>query len=44
VPQLSTFIEKLFVLILESLTFFIIYFLITKFLKVNKFKIYQKKI
>ncbi len=44
VPQLNTFIEKLFVLILESLTFFIIYFLITKFLKVNKFKIYQKKI
>ena len=44
VPQLNSFIEKLFVLILEALTFFIIYFLITKFLKVNKFKIYQKKI
>ena len=44
VPQLNTFIEKLFVLILESLTFFIIYFLITKFLKVNKFKTYQKNI
>ena len=44
VPQLNTFIEKLFVLILESLTFFIIYFSITKFFKVNRFKIYQKKI
>ena len=44
VPQLNTLIGKLFVLILESLTFFIIYFLITKFLKVNNFKIYQKKI
>ena len=44
VPQLNTFIEKLFVLIFESLTFFIIYFLITKLLKVNKFKIYKKKI
>jgi len=39
VPQQNTFIEKLFVLILESLTFFIIYFLITKVLKVNRFKI-----
>ncbi len=27
-----------------SLTFFVIYFLLTKFLKVNKFKIYQKNI
>ena len=44
VPQFNTFIEKLFVLILESLTFFIIYFLITKFLKVNKFKTSQKNI
>ena len=44
VPQLNTFIEKLFVFILESLTFFILYFLFTKFLKVNKFKIYSKKI
>ena len=44
VPQFDTFFLKLFILILESLTFFIIYFLITKFLKVNKFKIYQKKI
>ena len=43
-PQLNTLIGKLFILILESLTFFIIYFLITKFLKVNNFKIYQKKI
>ncbi len=44
VPQLNTFIEKLFVLMLESLTFFIIYFLITKFLKVNKFKVSKKEI
>ena len=40
VPQLITFIEKFFVLMLESLTFVIFYFLITKFLKVNRFKIY----
>ena len=44
VPQLNTFIEKLFVLILESLTFVIFYFFITKFLKVNRFTIYKKKI
>jgi len=44
VPQFDTFFLKLFVLILESLTFFIIYFLITKFLKVNKFKISKKNI
>ena len=31
-------------LTIGSLTFFIIYFLLTKFLNVNKFKIYQKKI
>ena len=31
-------------LLFGSLTFFIVYFLITKCLKVNKFKIYQKKI
>jgi len=43
-PQLNTIIEKLFVLTLESLTFFIIYFLITKCLKVNRLKIYKKKI
>ena len=44
VPQLNTFFEKLFILILESLTFFIFYFLITKFLKVNKFKVSKKEI
>ena len=44
VPQINTFIEKFFVLILESITFFVFYFLITKFLKVNRLKIYQKKI
>ena len=30
-------------LIIGSLTFFIIYFLLTKFLKVNRFRIHQKK-
>ena len=43
-PQFNTFIERLSVLIIESITFLIFYFLITKFLKVNRFKIYQKKI
>ena len=31
-------------LIFGSLTFFVVYFVITKFLNVNKFKIYQKKV
>lgn len=39
----SNFKELLF-LIFGSLTFFIIYFLLTKFLNVNKFKIYQQKL
>ncbi len=39
----STFGELL-LLIFGSITFFVIYFLLTKFLNVNKFKIYQKKI
>jgi putative peptidoglycan lipid II flippase len=36
-------LEELLVLIFGSLTFFIIYFLLTKLLKVNKFNIFQKK-
>ncbi len=36
--------EEFFLLIFGSLMFFIIYFLLTKCFKVNKFKIYQKKI
>jgi len=39
----STFGEFL-LLIFGSLTFFVIYFLLTKFLNVNKFKIYQNRI
>jgi len=31
-------------LIFGSLTFFVIYFFLTKCLKVNKFKVYKKKI
>ena len=31
-------------LIFGSITFFVIYFFLTKFLKVNKFKVYKKKI
>ena len=41
IPLLTSDIERLLVLIFESLTFFIIYFLITKFLKVNKFSFYK---
>ncbi len=36
--------REFFLLIFGSLTFFVVYFLLTKFLKVNKFKIYQNRI
>jgi putative peptidoglycan lipid II flippase len=42
--KLNSNVEEFLLLIFGSLTFFVIYFLLTKFLKVNKFKIYQKKI
>ena len=41
VPEYTKDIERFFILIIESFTFFIIYFLITKFFKVNKFNIFQ---
>ncbi len=37
-------LEEFLLLIFGSLTFFVIYFLLTKCLKVNKFKVYKKKI
>ena len=37
-------LEEFLVLIFGSLTFFVIYFLLTKYLKVNNFKVYRKKI
>ena len=42
--KLNSNSEEFLLLIFGSLTFFVIYFLLTKFLNVNKFKIYQKKI
>ncbi len=42
--NLNSNFEEFLLLIFGSLTFFIIYFLLTKCLNVNKFKIYQKKI
>ena len=41
IPTSINVLERLLVLIIETLTFLIIYFLITKFLKVNKFKLYK---
>ena len=40
-PQSNQDIERLFVFIFESLTFFIIYYSLTKFLKVNKFNFFN---
>ena len=40
--NLNSNFEELLLLIFGSLTFFVIYFLLTKCLKVNKFKIHQK--
>ena len=42
--NLNTDFGEFLLLIFGSITFFVIYFLLTKCLKVNKFKIYQKKI
>jgi len=42
--NLNSNLGEFLILIFGSLTFFIIYFLLTKCLNVNKFKIYQKKI
>jgi len=42
--KFNSHIEGFLLLIFTSLTFFVIYFLLTKCLKVNKFKIYNKKI
>jgi putative peptidoglycan lipid II flippase len=35
---------EILLFIFGSLTFFVIYFLLTKYLKVNRFKVYKKKI
>jgi len=35
---------ELLLLIFGTPTYFVIYFLLTKYLKVNKFKVYEKKI
>ena len=37
-------ISEFLLLIFGTLTFFVIYFLLTKFLKVNKFKVSKKEI
>ena len=42
--RLNSNLVEFLLLIFGSLTFFVIYFLITKFLNVNKFKIFPKKI
>ena len=42
--KLNSNFGEFLLLIFGSLTFFVIYFLVTKCLNVNKFKIYQKKI
>ncbi len=42
--NLNSNFGEFLIIIFGSLTFFVIYFLLTKFLKVNKFKIYQKNI
>ena len=41
--NLNSNFGEFLLLIFGTLTFFIIYFLLTKCLKVNKFKIYQKR-
>ena len=42
--NLNSNFGEFLLLIFGSLTFFVIYFLLTKFLNVNKFKIYKKEI
>ncbi len=42
--KLNLYLKEFLLLILGSMTFFVIYFLLTKYLNVNKFKIYQKEI
>ena len=42
--NLNSNFEEFLLLIFGSLTFFIIYYFLTKFFKVNKFKIYQNRI
>ena len=41
---LNSNFKEFFLLIFGSLTFFVLYYLLTKFLKVNRFKIYQNRI
>jgi len=40
----NTNLREFLLLIFGTLTFFVIYFLLTKFLKVNKFKVSKKEI
>jgi len=40
----NSYLGEFILLIFGSLTFFVIYYLLTKYLKVNKYKFYKKKI
>jgi len=42
--DLNSNFGEFLLLIFGSLTFFVIYYLLTKYLKVNKYKVYKKKI
>jgi len=42
--NLDSNLSEFLLLIFGTLTFFVIYFLLTKFLKVNKFKVSKKEI